>query len=190
MKEKRSFVWVLLAGMLVLICGASILLVGSSSDYALIIGGADAPTFWFLLSSRCNGLPLVLVVLGLSLSLSAGFCLLFSKTVKTHCTLHTTAISLGLSATGALGLVCVYSWLVIVSFGKMAEHPVAYPASILLGLLCLVVFILLLYFYFVKRCHAWTTKGFVIDVLTVLVYLPTWFFTFGYLYEWIRVFIE
>ena len=185
MKLKRHFWWGLLVGILILICGVSIPLVSSPSDYALIIGGADAPTFWFHLRSLLGGLPLVLVVLGLSLSLSAGFCLLFFKTVKTHCTLYTTAISLGLSATGALGLVCVYLWFVIVSFGKMAEHPVAHPASVLLGLLCLVVFILLLYFYFVKRCHAWTTKGFMIDVLTALVYLPTWFFTFGYLYEWI-----
>ena len=75
--------------------------------------------------------------------ISAGFCLLFSKTVIAHCTIKTSVISIGLSGIGALGLVCAFLWFTIVSYHEMSKHPVEYPVSILLGMICFIAFSIL-----------------------------------------------
>ena len=46
--------------------------------------------------------------------------------VKNNCNIKTTALSLGLSAVGAAGLVCAFLWFSIVSFGEMSKHPTEY----------------------------------------------------------------
>ncbi len=137
-----------------------------------IIGGADAPTYTFMLSAFFDGLPFVLIWLGISLVVSSGFCLLFSNTVKKHCNINTSVISLGLSSVGALGLVCAFLWFSIVSFG-----------SILLGIVCFFTFVVLIAIYLKKRKINWSIKGFIIDILTSIAYLPAFFFVFSYLYE-------
>lgn len=148
-----------------------------------IIGGADAPTYKFMLSAIFDGLPFVLICLGICLVISCVFCLVFSKTVRKHCNISTSVISLGLSGVGALGLVCAFMWFTIVSFGEMSRHPIQYPVSILLGNICFFVFIVLMVIYFKLRKTNWSIKGFVIDVLTSVLYLPAFFFAFGYLHE-------
>jgi len=148
-----------------------------------IIGGTDAPTYTFMLSALFGGLPFVLVLLGISFAVSSGFCLLFSNTVKKHCSINTSVISLGLSSVGALGLVCAFLWFSIVSFGEMSKHPIAYPVSILLGIVCFFAFAVLIAVYLKLRKTNWSIKGFIIDVLTSVIFLPTFFFIFAYLYE-------
>lgn len=151
-----------------------------------IIGGADGPTYVFVTATVLDGLPFILGLLGISLAVAAGFYFLFAKTVRKHCSIHTSALSLGLSWVGALGLYCAFSWLVIVSFGEVAQHPIQYPVSILLGMLCLFVFVVLIAVYCNARKTIWSVKGVIIDVLTSIVFLPTFFFGFSYLHELFR----
>ena len=147
-----------------------------------IIGGADAPTYTFMLSALFDGLPFVLILLGISLVVSAGFCLIFSNTVKKHCNIYTSVISLGLSGVGALGLVCAFLWFSIVSFGEMSKNPIEYSVSILLGIVCFFAFVVLIAIYLKSRKINWSIKGFCIDIFTSIIYLPTFFFVFSYFY--------
>lgn len=147
-----------------------------------MIGGADAPTYMFMLSSLFDGILIVWVLLGMSLIISSGFCLLFSRAVQRHCNIYCSAISLGLSCVGALGLACVFIWYITVSFGGMSRFPIQYPVSIWLGSLCLFAFLVLIVLYFKTRMKNWSIKGFIIDILTSIVYLPMFFYAFSYLY--------
>ena len=188
MKLKRNALIILILGVLISLLGFIAPIVYwnnyTSNNGAIgIIGGADAPTYTFMLLALFDGLPFVLAFLGISLIISSGFCLLFSNTVKKHCNINTSVISLGLSGIGALGLVCVFLWFSIVSFGEMSKHPIEYPISILLGIACFFVFMILIVLYLKFRKTAWSLKGFCIDILTSVIYLPTFFFAFSYLYE-------
>lgn len=149
-----------------------------------IIGGAGMPSFSFFLGHELNGWPYVAFFGGIALVLSAVFCLIFDKTVKSSCSVGTSAISLALSAVGGAGLNCAVIWLSIVAFDEMSHYPIEYPASIVLGLLCLFVFAGLVVLYLIVRCRRsrWSLKGFIIDILTSVIYLPAFFAAFMFLY--------
>lgn len=189
MKFKRISRIVLVLGLVIAISGYVTPLVywnhytPHNGSIGLIGAAEDPPTYWFALYAMFGGLPLVLFILGITLFVSSGFCLLFSKTVKTHCAVKSSAMSLGLSAVGVLGLICAFVWFTIVYFDEMARHPIEYPVSILLGILCAWAFVILFVLYFKERRKNWSIKGFVIDVLTGIVYLPAFYFVFAYLSE-------
>lgn len=188
MKLKRIALLVLFSGVLLLAVGALMPVAywqfyASNNPGAGIIGGADAPSYTFLLFSALDGLPFVLMLFGVSLILSAGFCLLFSKTVENHCHLTTSAISISLSACGGLGLVCAFVWFTIAIFGEVRRYPVEYPASVMLGASAFVVFLGLIALYFKVRMEKWSLKGFLIDVGMSILYLPGFCFAFMWLYE-------
>lgn len=191
MKLKRYSLIALLLGFAVLIVGAIMpmicwrVYVANSGAMGSIIGGADAPTYRLLLSSLFDGLPFALILLGTTLIISSAFCLLFSETVKVYCGLATSAISLGLSAVGALGLVCALSCFAIVALWKPSRYPIQFPASMILGVLCFFAFFALIALYVKARCKKWSIEGLVIDVITSIVYLPAFFFMFACLYEMI-----
>lgn len=148
-----------------------------------IIGGADAPTYTFMLSALFEGLPIVLILIGITLIVTSIFCLIFAKTVMAHCKISTSLVALGLSVVGALGLSCVSVWLVAVSFDGPSRYPIRYGLSILLGIACLFAFIILIGLYIKLRKANKSVKGFVLDVLTSIVYLPFFFVVFIWLYE-------
>lgn len=148
-----------------------------------IIGGADSPSAYLLTLSLFPNLHVLFILLGLSLIIPSAFCLLFSKTVKTHLRLSTSAVSLGLSAVGALGILCAFVWLITVAFEGPSTHPVEYGVSILLGIFCFFAFIILIGLYIKLRKANKSVKGIIIDVLTSIVYLPFFFYLFMYLYE-------
>ena len=89
---------------------------------------------------------------------------------------------MGLSCVGALGLVCVFIWFSIVSFGEMSKHPIEYPVSVLLGIVCFFAFVVLIAVYLKLRKTNWSIKGLIIDILTSIIYLPTFFYIFSYIY--------
>jgi len=188
MKLKQMSLLTLLTGALFSIIGVIIPFI-TLKNYTYqnggigIIGGADTPTYEFVVFRILNGWPFVTILFGSALIVSALFCLIFSKTVKNNCSIKTTVLSLGLSAVGALGLVCAFLWLSIVSFGEMSKHPIEYPVSVLLGIISFFGFIVLIALYLKTRKTNWSIKGFIIDVLTSIIYLPTFFFAFSYLYN-------
>ena len=75
-----------------------------------IIGGADGPTAIYLTSHLLDGNLLFTLILGLTLFLNGGFCLIFKRVVINNCSLKTTALSLIISLFGASGLVCFFIW--------------------------------------------------------------------------------
>ena len=139
-----------------------------------IIGGADTPTLLFLLQYSDGGL-LFTSILGLTLFLSGGFCLIFGSVVINNCRLKTTALSLIISLFGASGLVCFFIWYSIVAFHEMSKHPLSYPLSIFSGLLSLIGFVTAIVFYIRVRKTNLKPKGIIIDILTSIITLPILF---------------
>lgn len=140
-----------------------------------IIGGADMPTLLFSLRYVLGGQLLYAFVLGLTLFLSGGFCLVFKRVVINNCSLKTTALSLIISFFGASGLACFFIWYSIVAFLEISMHPIAYPCSIFVGLLSLVAFITAIIFYIRVRKKNLKPKGIIIDILTSITTLPILF---------------
>ena len=192
MKMKRFSLMLLLFGVLLSIIGtlAPYILLQScvSQDNGIgIVGGADTPTYSLIVFRSMNGLFFVLILLGVTLITSALFCLIFPKTIKKYCGIFTSLLSIGISSVGALGLVCVFTWFSIVAIDDMSSHyPVAYPLSISLGLICLIIFLCLISWYALVRMKSWSVKGFFIDVLTSIVYLPSFFFVLMWISEMLR----
>ena len=150
-----------------------------------IIGGAGAPTYWLFVFTVMNGWPFCFMLLGAGLIVTSLFCLVFSKTVQVHCSIQTSAVSFCLSASGALGLVCAFMLYVISAFKEASKHPIAYPFSLIVGLLSLFTFIVLIAAYFKFRKNKRSVKGLIIDILTCVFYFPAFFFSFSYLHQWI-----
>lgn len=187
MKLRRYALWILLLGIGVALVGLltpivylRIVMHGGSSG---IIGGMDGPTYWFILSRLYDGWPIAFILLGISVVISSGFCLLFSKTVNKHCNIKTSAISLSLSGVGATGLVCAFWCFAIGALGGVSKHPIEFPVTMLFGVLCFLAFILLIGLYFMVRGKNWSIIGVIIDVLTSIVYLPAFFWIISYVYE-------
>jgi len=188
MKLRHFSLLTLFAGILFLLIGIvspCIVLYNYTSQHGAIgiIGGADTPTISFIVFGLMGGWPFVVILFGIALIISALFCLIFFKTVKNNCEIKTTVFSLGLSAVGALGLLCAYLWLFIVSSGNMSTYPIVYPVSILLGIICFFIFIVLIAIYLILRKNNWSIKGFCIDILTSIIYLPAFFYAFAFLYN-------
>ena len=151
-----------------------------------IIGGTDAPTLLFLLKYS-DGHLLFALILGLTLFLCGGFCLIFKRTVMNNCRLKTTALSLIISFFGASGLSCFYIWYSIVSFHAMSEHPISHPASIVGGFLSLAAFILSIFFYVKMRKGDWPIKGVLLDAVVAYLSLPVFFFwLMEHVYPWLQ----
>ena len=139
-----------------------------------VIGGADAPTLLFLLRYS-DGHLLFALILGLTLFLCGGFCLVFKRTVTNNCRLKTTALSLIISFFGASGLVSFFIWYSIVAFLEMSKHPISYPLSIIGGIFSLVAFIITIILYIKARKENFKIKGIVVDIITSIITLPTFF---------------
>ena len=140
-----------------------------------IIGGADGPTAVYLTSHLLGGYLLFTLILGLTLFLCGGFCLIFRRTVINNCTLKTTALSLIISLFGASGLFCFFIWYSIVVFRETSMHPITYPFSIIVGLLSFIAFVTAIIFYMRVRKTNLKHKGIIIDVLTSIITLPILF---------------
>ena len=140
-----------------------------------IIGGADTPTFLFLVFNTFDRLPIYALTFGAVLTIASLFCLIFRKTVAEHCSLKTTALSLSLSFTGSLGLTCVLIWYSVVAFHEVSTHPIEYSASRILGVLAFAIFIVLIVIYCKARRGGFSLKGILIDIGTSILTLPLFF---------------
>lgn len=139
-----------------------------------IIGGADGPTYQYVVR-RLGSWPTFLMQAGGALVLTALFCLIFPNTLRKHCQISTTLLSLGMSASGILGLCCLLECAAIFAIGSFRRYPVRYPVCVITGILCacLLVWLAVLY-YRVRRKHR-SGVGFALDVVTGVLYLPSLF---------------
>lgn len=147
-----------------------------------IIGGADKPTLLFLLKYS-DGHLLFALILGLTLSLCGGFCLIFKSTVINNCRLKTTALSLIISFFGASGLSCFFIWYSIVAFHEMSKHPLSYQLSIIGGMGSLIAFVATIVFYVRARKDNLKVKGIIVDIITSIITLPTFFWLCAEIYN-------
>ncbi len=179
MKLKHFSLFCLIVGALLLSVGLLCPLLHMENENATvgIIGGPDLPTYQLLLFRYADGLFLTCTAWGIALLLTGLFCLLFGKTVAASCTVKTTAIALGLSATGAAGLHCALEIIAMSAFGEQASYPIRFPFFLSGGFLCLCCFGGLLAWYFDAK-KSQSAKGILIDVITAIVYTPALFLTF------------
>lgn len=140
-----------------------------------IIGGADTPTFQFLVYSIFGGFPIYTLTFGITLTIASLLCFIFRKAVEKYCTLKTTLFSLFISFSGSLGLMCLLFWYSIVVFREMSKHPIAYSASVILGCLSFLLFIFLIIIYCKARKENFFLKGILIDIATSVLALPLFF---------------
>lgn len=157
----------------------------SQNDSIGIIGGADTPSILLISNLILNNLPHVLMIFGGAIILSSLFCIIFTKTVNKHCTLETSSISLGLSASASLGIYCVLVFISCHIMSHPSKHPITYPTSIILGLICLAIFAFLIFLYTKRREAKPSAKGVTIDIIFALTYLIPFFFTYSMLHNYI-----
>ena len=140
-----------------------------------IIGGADGPTAIYLTSRLFDGHLLFTLILGLTLLVCGGFCLIFKRTVTNNCRLKTTVLSLLISFFCASGLACFFIWYSIVIFHEMSKHSISYPLSIIGCIISFVAIVLTIIYYIITRKDNYKIKGIVIDILTSIIALPILF---------------
>ena len=193
MRKFKMYSSIALIAGLVLVLASVLIPIIKFSNYTAqngsvgIIGGADTPTLLFLLQYSNGGL-LFASILGLTLFLSGGFCLIFKRVVINNCRLKTTVLSLIISLFGATGLVCFFIWYSIVAFHEMSMHPIAYPCSIFAGLLSLMGFVTAIVFYIRARKTNLQPKGIIIDIITSIITLPTLFLLVAKIYAILQSF--
>ena len=153
------------------------------SEICFLIGGADGPTAIYLTSHLLDGNLLFTLILGLTLFLNGAFCLIFKRAVINNCGLKTTALSLIISFFGASGLVCFFIWYSIVAFHEMSKHPLSYPLSIIGGMGSLVAFVSTIVFYVRARKENLKIKGIILDIITSIITLPTFFWLCAEIYN-------
>ena len=170
--------------------GAALLLCGLILPFAVYsggtIGGADGPTFRFLVFHRLHSLPVALVLLGSAMLMTGLVCLLGKRIVRENCTAVTSLLALTVSALLALELCCGLLFIASVAFGGAERHPRAIPVSIFGGG---VSFLGLCYFgyrYLVKRKSSPARKGVLLDILLCAVYLPGFIYLFNSIYSFLR----
>ena len=147
--------------------------------YGLFLLTAGLCLGWYCLDREVSWwILLVAAVL-----LTVGFRRLFPRTVRAHCYFLTTLLSLGLSAVGGAGLSCALWWFSIVLWNDMDRYPIEYPTSIMGGFLCLCVFVVLMRLYTAARTWSW--RGALLDGLTAVLYLPSFFLLSLNLIEWV-----
>lgn len=186
MTNKRISVITLIAGAFMMVAGLVYpfirLYLSTLQKPIAIIGGADMPIFKHLYMLCWSGWPMVVTFLGGAITLTALFSLIFKNTVKQHCSVKTTVLALSLSAVGGLGLTCVMNAALL----SNGNHPVRYPFMVCLGLLSFVAFVALIIAYLFARKQNRSLKGFVLDALTSIIYLPGFFFLIAMMFETVR----
>ena len=185
MKARRFPLIVLLVGLLLSVVGLvlPIILIRTGGAATGIIGGADAPTYWFALTNIIGGLPFCIVLLGWAMTLTSLPAVIFHKTFQRICSPKTSGIAMGLSAIGGFGLTCAFYCYALAAFNEHSKHPIGYPLSLAAGMIAFCAFLLLICFYFMARGKKPSILGFIYDVICSIVYLPAFFFLSSFISE-------
>ena len=185
MKARRFPLIVLLVGLLLTTVGLvlPIIFIRTGGAAISIIGGADAPTYWYIVRKALGGFPLWLDLLGAAMILTSLPAVIFPNTFQKACSLKTSSIALGLSAIGGLGLTCALYCLALAAFNERSRHPIGYPLSLAAGMISLCAFLLMICLYFMARGKKPSIFGFVYDVICSILYLPAFFFLSSFVAE-------
>jgi len=187
MNTRKSLLMLLFIGLISIAFAllTPILLVMVSDSASSIIGGMDVPTYFFLLTHTLDGLMLCVALFGVATSICSLLAVIFYNRLHHICRLKTSCIALCLSAVGGLGLTCATMCYIIGAFNEQAKYPIAYPFSLAIGIVSLFAFAILLYAYYRTRKVCLSFLGVFFDILTSVLYLPAFFFSFSYLVDFI-----
>lgn len=179
----QTFSWLCLAiGLVFLGIGLAVPAFAMQNGASVgIVGGADSPTYSFMLFRYADGLLIALALLGLAFFISSLFCLLFPSTVIKHCNAATSAIALGLSAACASGTACCLLLISTLVMTNPSRHPIRYPVSIILGFISLAAIVFLLLLYFKARKKQVSAKGIVVDAATAFLFFPAFIYSLSYI---------
>lgn len=90
--------------------------------------------------------------------------------------LKTSALSVGIGAVFSLGVHCVFCFLSCYFDSNPSKHPIRYPASLGTGMICLMIFLVLVYLYAKVRKKSMSTLGIVLDIVLALVSCVPFYF--------------
>lgn len=105
--------------------------------------------------------------------------LLFPEQIHGKCGLKTSVVALSISAIVSLGLYCVNLFFSCYFLTDPSEHPIRLPASVILGAVCLLIFMGLLYIYRKRREKNMSKSGITLDFMLMLSYLPVFWCVSG-----------
>lgn len=142
-----------------------------------IIGGADGPSYWFLLGNGCYHIPAFLISIGFTVFIIGLYGLFLEKALTRYSSPVFTLLSFGISIMIAGGTVCLLTFMMVVAFSnEIHQYPIAGPASALGCFLAFVGIVVLLAFYCKYRKEKMSIKGILLDILlVVLTFLPLFF---------------
>ena len=126
-------------------------------------------------------LPDLLTIAGVDFFVCGIIGLFFYAYFSKICTLKTTVTALAISTNVGLGIWCCMSLLSCHFLTTPNKHPIRYPASIVLGGICFIVFCVLICFYIKFRSVNKTVKGVVADVILAIIWLPLFVVLFAVL---------
>ena len=155
-----------------------------------IVGGAGFPTFRYLYRKAVDGLPQLLIRWGIPLTIVGAVSVKCGATLNAVCSAKTSLLSLGLSATGAVGLYCFMNWFAMAAFHERHLHPIAYPFYVSVGLISLCAFLCILVLYGVCRAKNRSIKGLFLDIATAVLFLTPFLATVQYAEQLVRGIIK
>lgn len=126
-------------------------------------------------------LPELLTIAGIDFFVCGIIGLIFNTYLAKICTLKTTVTALAISSVISLGIWCCMSYISCFFLTAPDKHPVRYPASVILGGICFIVFCVLVCFYVKFRKINRTVKGVIVDILLTIIYLPMFVVLFAVL---------
>ncbi len=165
----RRIAWIVFSA-LVILCGlamivvcASFIVVGTlntleNNGSVGIIGGADGATAEYLVKKYNDTMGQILKF-GALVVITGIVSLTFNRFFSRHCGVETSVTAISISAVVGLGLNCVMLFAFCSIFDHPKNHPIRYPASFFLGVICLVIFLVLIGFYVFFRFRRPSLKG-------------------------------
>ena len=173
---KKSALIFLIISMLLILAGLHFtgLLSIPDSDIG-IVGGADRPTANFYIREMMHSVYGLLILLGMPTAFCSLFALIFSRAVKKNCSLPTALAALGLSACASLGAVSLLTFASCFIMGNPSKNPIAFSASICVGMMALIGLILLIALYCKLRGKKASVPGVFLEAALAFIYTPTFF---------------
>ena len=151
-----------------------------------IIGGADGPTYWFLLGNGCYHIPAFLITIGFAVFVVGLYGLFLGKALTRYSSPMFTLLSFGISIVIAGGTVFFLEFMTVTAFSnEIYQQPIAFSVSAIGSFLAFVGFVVLTAFYCKYRKEKMSIKGILLDILLVVLTILPLFFTACYFGEFV-----
>lgn len=171
----------------ILIIGIVMLAVGLSWN-AFFVAPAEGPWYLAYHFKSIIKMAVFCLIFGGSMTAVWGLAgLLMPEQIGSKCHIKTSAMALGVSAVLGLGLYCANLFFSCYFLSDPSEHPIRLPVSMILGIVCLLGLLGLLYLYKKVREKNFSKEGIVRDVILVLSYVLVFFCLSGIGYDLLRI---